>query len=218
MNKHTYFCEHCSFTSNNIKDINIHKRIPPCPCPSKKRENEKNYIELLEQYCPHPREIKDVFNTIRIDEHYPEDFYQYEYKHIVVNMIQKAWNQIPFLERPLFYFGNRENRDMDVYYIYHKGKWTRETELQWTNELLMFESEDEEYYPTETETIILEIFDQFTDHLLADIKKYKLKVKNYFDFELKNKLEIIFNTKSKIYIIKQLMNIAKVHKSDFYCH
>jgi hypothetical protein len=218
MNTHTYFCEHCHYTADNTHDIDIHQNLSKYISPPLSPKKHKNhYIDILKKYT-NPREIREVFNDIRIDDNYYDDFYQYGYKNVVVEMIQKAWNNIPFLERPLFYFGNDENPEMDVYYIYHKGKWRRETELQWTNELLLLESEDAEFYPSEMETVILEIFEKFTDNLLADIRKYSLKVKNYFDFQLKNTLEIIFNTKSKIHIIKELMNMAKVNKIDFYCH
>jgi hypothetical protein len=171
----------------------------------KKEEKNDNKIVFLNKYCKTPREIKNVFEQIHIDDNYFTNFNELEYVNVVQQMFQTAFKNIPILERPIYCFTN-ENDDIDIYYVYHNKKWIKETELQFMKQIL-YESIDE--YPEEKKTILLEVIQLFNDNILRDIKKYKNVI-----FERDNNAEIEF-IPTRIIILKGLIHATRVNKSDF---
>jgi len=170
-----------------------------------KKEEDNNKITFLNNYCKTPREIKNVFEQIHIDDNYLIDFNALEYTNVFQRMFQKAITNIPILERPIFCF-TKENDDIDIYYVYHNKKWMKETELQLLRQIL-YEYIDE--YPEEKKTILLEAIQLFNDNILRDIQKYK-----NVNFERDNIAEMEF-IPTRIIILKSLMNIIRVNNSDF---
>lgn len=170
-----------------------------------KKEEYENKIMFLNKNCKKSRDIKNVFEEIHIDDNYVTDFNELEYENVVQQMFQKAITNIPISERPIYCF-TKETDDIDIYYIYHNKKWIKETELQFTRQLL-YEYIDE--YPEEKKTILIETIQLFNDNILRDIKKYK-----NINFERDNHAEMEF-IPTRIIILKNLLNLFRVNKSDF---
>jgi hypothetical protein len=170
-----------------------------------KKEEDENKITFLNNYCKTPREIKNVFEQIHMDDNYLMDFNAFEYENVVQRMFLKAFINIPILERPIFCF-TKENDDIDIYYVYHNKKWMKETELQLLTQIL-YEYIDE--YPEEKKSILLEAIQLFNDNILRDIQKYK-----NVNFERDNIAEMEF-IPTRIIILKSLINIIRVNNSDF---
>lgn len=231
-----FFCETCNYKTTRKSDFNSHmlsKRhlnkfksndeklsCETCKqvfktqsglwkhttkCIVMKKEEYDNKVFFLNKYCKNTREIKKVFDQIYIDDNYVMHFNELDFETVVQQMFQKAFTNIPILERPIYCF-TTENDDIDIYYVYHNKKWIKETELQFMKQIL-YDSIDE--YPEEKKTILLEVIKIFNDNILRDIKKYK-----NISFERDNNAEMEF-IPTRIIILKSLLNIIRVNKSDF---
>ena len=175
-------------------------------CIAIKKEEDENKIFFLNKYCKKTREIKDVFEHIRIDDNYLVDFNELEYENVVQKMFKKAFKNIHILERPIYCF-TKENDDIDIFYVYHNKKWKKETELQLIRQIL-YESMDE--YPEEKKTVLIDVIQLFNDNILRDIKQHK-----NIKFERDNIAEMEF-IPTRIIILKSLLNIIRVNKADFF--
>jgi len=174
----------------------------------KENTNEKrdSNLSLLNQKCKNPRDIKKVFNNIRIDtKTYMDDFYSIEYDKIIEKLFKNTFMNIPLLERSIYCFED-ENPDMHVCYFYYNNEWIRETELQWMNQMA-YETNDD--YPEEKQTVLLNMMQIFTDNIMNDIKKYK-----NIDLERKTRAENEF-IPIRMNVIQLLMNTVKVNYKDF---
>lgn len=173
---------------------------------SKQTVSKESNLSLLNQKCKNPRDIKNIFNNIRIDtKTYMDDYYSIEYEKIIEKLFKNTFMNIPLLERSIYCFED-ENPDMNVCYFFYNNEWIRETELQWMNQIA-YETNDD--YPEEKQTILLKIMQLFTDNIMNDIKKYK-----NIDLERKTRADIEF-IPTRMYVIQQLMNSVKVHYKDF---
>lgn len=163
-------------------------------------------IDFLNKNCENPREIIKVFDEIHIDDNYFTDFNENPFEILIQRMFQKAFINISIIERPIFCF-TKENSDVDIYYIYHNKKWVKETELQYMSQIL-YESIDE--YPEEKKTVLLEAIQLLNNNILKDIQQ---KYKNVY-FERDNNAEMDY-IPTRILILKNLLNINRINKSDF---
>lgn len=169
-------------------------------------DNYTNISLLLNTKCHNMRDIRDVFNDIRIDiKTYLNDFYKLEYENVIETMFKNTLMNIPLLERSIYCFEN-ENPDMEVCYFYYNKTWVRETELQWMKQIA-YETNDD--YPEEKQTILLNIMQLFTDNIMNDIQKYKNK-----DLERKTRADIEF-IPTHMCVIQKLMDIIKVNTNNF---
>jgi hypothetical protein len=173
---------------------------------TKQMEERESNLSLLNQKCKNTRDIKEVFNDIRLDiKTYIDDFYLLEYENVINNIFKKYFMNIPLLERSIYCFED-ENPDMNICYFYYNNTWMRETELQWMHQIA-YEANDD--YPEEKQTILLIIMQLFTDNIMYDIKKYK-----NMDLERKTRAAIEF-IPTRMYVIQELMNIVKVNYKEF---
>jgi hypothetical protein len=173
---------------------------------TKQTETTQSNISLLNLKCTNMRDIKDIFNDIRIDiKTFMDDFYSLEYENVIEKIFKNTFMNISLLKRSIYCFEN-ENPDMEVCYFYHNNTWIRETELQWMNQIA-YETNDD--YPDEKQTILLNIMQLFTDNIIRDIKKYK-----NIDLERKIRAAIEF-IPTRMFIIQKLINIVKVNNNIF---
>jgi len=169
------------------------------------KESESN-LSILNRTCRNPRDIKDVFNDIRMDNKtYMDDFYSSDYENVIENIFKNAFMNIPMLERSIYCFEN-ENPDMNICYLYYNNSWIRETELQWMNQMAF---EENDTYPVKKQTLLFKMMKVFTDNIIHDVKKYKK-----IDLERKTRAAIEF-TPTRMTVIQNLMDIVKVNRNDF---
>ena len=202
-------CEKCkkSFKTQSGLWKHINRNICKLLEESKEKMKTNSTITFLKNHCKPVIDIIDVFENIRIEpETYYNDFYRMQYEIIIENIFRNGFSKIPFLERPIYCFRN-ENPDMEIYYIYHKGVWKRETQLKWTTQILY--EEHDEYKTKNDASILLDCIQIFNNNILNDVHK-----KFNIGFEKTNEGEVLFFP-NRVMVIQKLMDIIKVDKSDF---
>jgi ribosomal protein L37AE/L43A len=68
----------------------------------KQTVSKESNLSILNQKCKNPRDIKKIFNNIRIDtKTYMDDYYRIEYEKIIEKLLKNTFMNTPLLERSI---------------------------------------------------------------------------------------------------------------------
>ncbi len=199
-------------TMKEIKNIMVDIKTncqPHCTTIENQNNNNNNFnvnVILNENFTTGINFI-DMIKTMEIDTNYQPTISSENYVITVVRMLKNALDKIPIDERPIQCIKN-EDEHQQILHIRHENKWTKETELEWTQQIHNYYIDDGDEPSPEEEKIIFNGLRQLEENIITEIAKlYSNNIQREYSYE-------IGHPPNKVRIIKCLLEYVNIEKND----
>jgi hypothetical protein len=111
-----------------------------------------------------------MINGIQLDTEYHEYISSADYVDSIVRLIKSELDKLPIIERPIHCIKN-EDENQQILHIRHNNTWSKETELEWTQQIHNYYIDDEDEPADENKKIIFYAIKQMEDNIIEQIQK-----------------------------------------------
>lgn len=132
--------------------------------------NNFNVNLFLNEKCTGAKNFMDMINGIELDTEYHEYITSADYVDSIVRLIKCELDKLPIIERPIHCIKN-EDENQQILHIRHNNIWSKETELEWTQQIHNYYIDDEDEPSDENKKIIFYAIKQMEDNIIEQIQK-----------------------------------------------
>ena len=168
--------EHLKETITELKtmiiDLKEHQQPVTTMITNNNNNNHNNFnVNLfLNENCTNAKNFIDMINGIQLDTEYHEYISSADYVDSIVRLIKSELDKLPIIERPIHCIKN-EDENQQILHIRHNNTWSKETELEWTQQIHNYYIDDEDEPADENKKIIFYAIKQMEDNIIEQIQK-----------------------------------------------
>ena len=155
-----------------IIDLKEHQQPVTTMITNNNNNNHNNFnVNLfLNENCTGAKNFIDMINGIQLDTEYHEYISSADYVDSIVRLIKSELDKLPIIERPIHCIKN-EDENQQILHIRHNNTWSKETELEWTQQIHNYYIDDEDEPADENKKIIFYAIKQMEDNIIEQIQK-----------------------------------------------
>jgi len=155
-----------------IIDLKEHQQPTNTMITNNNNNNQNNFnVNLfLNENCTNAKNFIDMINGIQLDTEYHEYISSADYVDSIVRLIKSELDKLPVIERPIHCIKN-EDENQQILHIRHNNTWSKETELEWTQQIHNYYIDDEDEPADENKKIIFYAIKQMEDNIIEQIQK-----------------------------------------------
>jgi hypothetical protein len=155
-----------------IIDLKEHQQPVTTMITNNNNNNHNNFnVNLfLNENCTGAKNFIDMINGIQLDTEYHEYISSADYVDSIVRLIKSELDKLPMIERPIHCIKN-EDENQQILHIRHNNTWSKETELEWTQQIHNYYIDDEDEPADENKKIIFYAIKQMEDNIIEQIQK-----------------------------------------------
>jgi hypothetical protein len=155
-----------------IIDLKEHQQPTNTMITNNNNNNQNNFnVNLfLNENCTGAKNFIDMINGIKLDTEYHEYISSADYVDSIVRLIKSELDKLPMIERPIHCIKN-EDENQQILHIRHNNVWSKETELEWTQQIHNYYIDDEDEPVDENKKIIFYAIKQMEDNIIEQIQK-----------------------------------------------
>ena len=155
-----------------IIDLKEHQQPTNTMITNNNNNNQNNFnVNLfLNENCTGAKNFIDMINGIKLDTEYHEYISSADYVDSIVRLIKLELDKLPMIERPIHCIKN-EDENQQILHIRHNNVWSKETELEWTQQIHNYYIDDEDEPADENKKIIFYAIKQMEDNIIEQIQK-----------------------------------------------
>ena len=155
-----------------IIDLKEHQQPMNTMITNNNNNNQNNFnVNLfLNENCTGAKNFIDMINGIKLDTEYHEYISSADYVDSIVRLIKSELDKLPMIERPIHCIKN-EDENQQILHIRHNNVWSKETELEWTQQIHNYYIDDEDEPADENKKIIFYAIKQMEDNIIEQIQK-----------------------------------------------
>jgi hypothetical protein len=155
-----------------IIDLKEHQQPVTTMITNNNNNNHNNFnVNLfLNENCTNAKNFIDMINGIQLDTEYHEYISSADYVDSIVRLIKSELDKLPIIERPIHCIKN-EDENQQILHIRHNNTWSKETELEWTQQIHNYYIDDEDEPADENKKIIFYAIKQMEDNIIEQIQK-----------------------------------------------
>jgi hypothetical protein len=195
-----------------LVDIKTNQQPTTAITQNNQNHNNFNVNLFLNENCTNAKNFIDMINGIQLDTEYHEYISSADYVDSIVRLIKSELDKLPIIERPIHCIKN-EDENQQILHIRHNNTWSKETELEWTQQIHNYYIDDEDEPADENKKIIFYAIKQMEDNIIEQIQKLYEHTGKLGSTKREYKCEMNY-VPNKMRIIKCLIEHVNMDKNE----